>query len=174
VIAAAAGGPGAAEGQVAYCAGGADGPRSCGRLAGTPAGGAPALGVGDVTGDGFSDVVAGRPGAVAGAGAVALWRGSRGGPVGNPQTITQESVGIPGNSEVGDEFGRALVVARVDGDRFLDIVVAAPGEGDARGRITVLHGAPEGYDAAIFDAYGAGSSTAAQGAVPRGAGSGRR
>jgi hypothetical protein len=52
---------------------------------------------------------------------------------------------VPGTEEAGDAFGSAIAVAPVDGDRFADIVVGAPGENAGAGRVTVIHGGRDGF-----------------------------
>jgi hypothetical protein len=138
-------------GHLTVSLGDAGGPSVSQWIRGQYAGGPTSLAVGDVTGDGFDDVVAGIPvNAYVGEdedetpGVVALWRGSRVGPARKPILISQSTRGVPGNSEEFDQFGESVVVTRVDGDRFADIIVGAPGEDEFRGRVTVIRGAAKG------------------------------
>jgi hypothetical protein len=141
-------------GHGSFCAGGPAGPRSCRSLREPLAGGPAALAVGDVDGDRFPDIVQGipvtDPRALRGrapAGALVLWRGTRGGPSARPVVLTQSTPGVPGHDQTGDEFGAALAVADVDRDGFADMVVAAPGEDNASGRVTFLRGGRGGHAA---------------------------
>jgi len=68
------------------------------------------------------------------------------------RTITQNTAGVPGVSEDGDEFGDALAAGDVNGDGYADIAVGLPGEDlTASGRAlknagstVVLRGGPGG------------------------------
>lgn len=140
-------------GHVSYCPGGPTGPKRC-RALGTQHGGGPtALEIADMNGDGYGDVIAGRPingyvfdpGFDDPPGAVRIWRGSRNGPRGRPLTITQNTPGVPGRSRDRDEFGASLAAGRLDGDKYADLVIGAPGENKGRGRVTMVRGGPEGY-----------------------------
>ena len=114
--------------------------------------GGTALAVGDVDGDGAADVVQGDtgPDPAAVAGEVRVLRGGDDGPDPTPLVITQETPAVPGNDQDGDEFGSTVSVARVDSDRFEDIIVGAPGDiievpgEDEIGRVTVILGGPDG------------------------------
>ncbi|MCX4827984.1 integrin alpha [Streptomyces sp. NBC_01016] len=112
--------------------------------------------VGDVDSDGYGDVViglewdtdSGVPGAQLG-GAVKIAHGSANGPVASAiQTIDQDTSGVPGGGETGDDFGGELDLGDINGDGHLDLVVGSVGENlggvaDA-GAITVLYGAADG------------------------------
>jgi hypothetical protein len=73
-----------------------------------------ALASGDFNNNGFADLAAGAPGedigrALFNAGAVSTLYGSAGGlSTAGGQLFTQDSPGVPGTAEVGDEFGEAL------------------------------------------------------------------
>ena len=146
-------------GHVSFCAGTDDGPRSCGTLTELE-GGPTALAVGDVTGDGFGDVVAGipvngypNPGAPPPAGSLVLWPGSRRGPREHPVTITQDTDNVAGHDQAGDRFGAAIAVGNLDGDGFADIVVGTPGEDEAGGRVTIVFGSRDGLPTASGPIY---------------------
>ncbi len=142
------------EGHTTFCAGSGSGPKSCTSV---NSDGGTALAVGDVDGDGAADVVQGDtgPDPAAVAGEVRLLRGGGDGPDPTPLVITQETAAVPGNDQDGDEFGSTVSVARVDGDRFEDIIVGAPGEEitagapgeDSIGKVTIIRGGPDGHAA---------------------------
>jgi hypothetical protein len=72
------------------------------------------LATGDFNHDGFAELAAGAPGHNEFAGAVSVLQGSAGGLTDNDwQLFTQDSSGIPGASEVGDNFGHALTSGSV-------------------------------------------------------------
>ncbi|MCD0484012.1 VCBS repeat-containing protein [Streptacidiphilus sp. ASG 303] len=81
---------------------------------------------GDFNGDGYRDLAMGSGG---GAGRVTVIYGSaKGLPDGRRVTIHQNSPGVPGSNETGDEFGAALAVGDMDHDGYSDLVVGVPGE----------------------------------------------
>jgi hypothetical protein len=154
VIAAAPGDPARGlPGHAAFCRGREDGPTSCRALPRPTTAGPASLAVDDVDGDGYPDVIGGLPDAGAG-GALVLWRGSPRGPAAPPETITQRADEVFGTAEPGDDFGAAVVAARVDGDRFADVLVGAPGENEGAGRVTLVRGGENGF-VRSRDAYGA-------------------
>jgi len=137
-------------GHVSFCAGSPSGPKRC-QPVGKPLGGGPtALAVADVDGDGFGDIVGGRPLNTYvveedPAGGISIWGGSRSGPRAERINISQRSPGVPGRGRSGDAFGAALAAGDVDGDGRWDLVIGAPGEDHGRGRVTYLRGGPSGY-----------------------------
>jgi predicted Ser/Thr protein kinase len=142
-----------APGHATYCPGTAEGPRRCRRMARDLAAGPASIAIGDVTGDGFADVVQGVPGGGrSGAGAVVVWRGGPRGPGGPPVRLTQGSAGVPGHAQPADGFGAAVALADVDGDGAEDILAGSPGEGE--GRVTLVRGARDGQARSAGTAYG--------------------
>ncbi|MFD9440148.1 FG-GAP and VCBS repeat-containing protein [Streptomyces sp. NPDC060006] len=110
--------------------------------------------VGDTDSDGYDDIVFGLAwdDEIAGAqlgGAALIGHGSASGPAqGDVQTIDQDTSGVPGGGEPGDQFGSELDLGDVNGDGRLDLVVSSPGEDLAgvvdAGAATVLYGAADG------------------------------
>ena len=137
------------EGHLTYCRGSARGPVRCRAL---PGGGSTSgLALGDVNGDRRADIVQGDSAHVDPAvlpltgGEVRLWFGSRLGPRSSPITLTQDTPYIPGTEEPGDEFGAVVETGDVDSDGFADMFVAAVGENDGAGRVTLIRGGRAGY-----------------------------
>jgi hypothetical protein len=120
---------------------------------------ADSIAVGDVTGDGLSDVLVGVPGDEVAkrndAGTAVLLRGSRKGLTGvGSQLIYQSSAGVPDSPEVNDRFGTAVALLNLNGTGGLDAVIGASGEsvagdqpGWTSGTVTRLVGGPKGLAA---------------------------
>ena len=132
-------------GHATFCRGSSSGPRRCRAFGGTD--GTSGLAVGDVNHDGYADVVQGDSEAdqPLAAGVVRLWLGSRRGPRPAPILIDQDTRAIPGKNEPGDRFGTIVETGDLDLDGYADMIVAATGENDKAGRITVIRGAADGY-----------------------------
>ena len=120
-----------------------------------------ALAAGDLDGDGYADLAIGAPGEDAGgltdapaSGVVSVLYGSSGGlrTRAGATTFSQNSVGVAGNAESGDQFGAALAIGDLDGDGRGDLAVGAPGDsvgGAANaGAVTVLYGRAQGLGTA--------------------------
>ncbi|GGW89769.1 N-acetylmuramoyl-L-alanine amidase [Streptomyces lomondensis] len=105
-----------------------------------------ALATSDYNRDGISDLVAGTPRVSGGVGTLTVVPGGIDGPVTSARrTLTQNSSGVPGTSEGGDNFGTSTAWGDVNGDGYADLAVGAPGEDDTsghadRGAVTVLYG----------------------------------
>ena len=83
--------------------------------------GAAVAGVGDVDGDGFTDVLVGSPGWEGGSGRVSLFLGALGAPAATPGWTSQ-------GQAPGDELGFAVSAAGdINGDGLADFAVGAPG-----------------------------------------------
>jgi hypothetical protein len=99
------------------------------------------IAVGDVTGDGYSDVLVGVPGedigTTANAGSLVLLRGSASGLTGTgSQSLDQSSSMVPGSAETDDYFADAVALLNLNGTGPLEAVVGSPGEevaGDTKG-----------------------------------------
>ncbi|MDI9832637.1 FG-GAP repeat protein [Streptomyces sp. KAU_LT] len=122
--------------------------------------------VGDVNGDGYGDIVAGDPDepeqrGVDGelGGRILIWYGSAAGvPTdAEPVVVSQDTTGVPGSGEKGDDFGASVVVADFDRDGVGDIAVGAPGEKlgtvAGAGMVTVIPGRRTGTPGSGAYAY---------------------
>ena len=93
-----------------------------------------ALAVGDINGDGYDDLVIGVPGEgigrnTAGAGGVNILYGSTNGLSGQgDKFFSQNTRGVKGKSEQGDNFGSFVALIDIDNDSMLDLVVGVPNE----------------------------------------------
>ena len=117
-----------------------------------------ALAVADFDSDGFGDLVVGQPGLCYrepreyGCGAVLIFAGSASGFSPQRRQIwDQDSPGVPGKTEPGDEFGYTVGVGDLNNDGNPDLAIGAPSEdlGPIRdsGAITVMYGSPQGLSA---------------------------
>lgn len=112
-----------------------------------------AVAVGDFDGDALEDVAIGVPGedigSRNGAGAVNVLYGSPSGlGTARNQFFSQDTPGIPGVSEPGDQFGAALAVGDFDNDFRQDLAIGAPGESlgsiSSAGAVHVIYGSNSG------------------------------
>ncbi|ATL29239.1 FG-GAP-like repeat-containing protein [Streptomyces formicae] len=131
------------------------------------------LAAGDFNGDGHDDLALGNcreiadeniddpcgPEELTKGGGIHIHYGDGDGLVWKGQTLNQDTPGVPGAAEPGDDFGNALTAADFDGDGHDDLVAGAPGEAvgstKGAGSVTVLRGGPQG----ILDAAGAARAT---------------
>ncbi|MFF4015350.1 FG-GAP-like repeat-containing protein [Streptomyces sp. NPDC001843] len=107
-----------------------------------------ALSTGDVNGDGYADVVVGAPGEDTGsardAGSVTILFGSASGlKTSGSTSYTQNTAGVPGTAEYGDDFGQAVRLVDLDKNGKADLVAGAGGE-NGHGAVTVLRGSASG------------------------------
>ncbi|WP_406492904.1 VCBS repeat-containing protein [Streptomyces sp. NBC_01604] len=108
----------------------------------------------DFNGDGYPDLAVAAPEASVGgrtkAGYVAVLYGSaKGLTTSSRQVFSQNTTGIPGAAETGDEFGSALATADLDQDGYADLVVGVGGEdtttgGVDSGYVQVVWGSAQG------------------------------
>ncbi|MFF4017699.1 VCBS repeat-containing protein [Streptomyces sp. NPDC001843] len=104
--------------------------------------GAGTVAFGDLNGDGYDDMVTGDHeneqvqvayGSATGLGARGTWR-----------TYSQNTPGVPGATEEGDQFGRSVAVGDITGDGIDDVAVGVPGENQSEGLVDVLRGSRGG------------------------------
>ena len=111
--------------------------------------------VGDFDGDGMGDLATRTvpEGIVENlpydAGTVKIYYGTSTGPsTTRVTTITQNTSGVPGDSESGDQFGAALNAGDVNGDGYADLAAGVPfeaiGTKDAAGSVVLLTGGSGG------------------------------
>jgi hypothetical protein len=99
-----------------------------------------AVSAGDINGDGWDDLAIGQPKTTTGGAFAVVYGSATGLSTTGAQVFTQDTAGIPGGGENGDNLGQSLVVADFTGDGRADIAVGLPGEAtiprDALGRAT--------------------------------------
>ncbi|MET8137707.1 MULTISPECIES: FG-GAP-like repeat-containing protein [unclassified Streptomyces] len=129
--------------------------------------------IGDINGDGYGDLVTGSPyDASLSSGATPAHRGGEiqvlyGSPQGitadqKPQIIHQDTAGVPGSGEDGDQFGVSLSVGDTNGDKYADVLVGSPwealGSTEGAGQATLLRGSAAGLTTVGSLAYSQNSS----------------
>jgi hypothetical protein len=131
------------RGGLAFCPGTPGGLQACARVDG--AGPTSSLAIADVDGDGRGDVLQGD---TTGAGTIRAWPGRR--DLRDPQTLDQDSDGIPGSAVDGDEFGHDVIARDLDGDHRAEVIVAARSDDGGNGSVTVIRGARRLGDAGAY------------------------
>lgn len=106
------------------------------------------LSLGDVNADGYADVLVGAPSEAVGsrklAGTVVLLRGSASGLTTTKAAgYTQDTAGVPGAVETGDQFGAAVHLTDLNKDGKAETVVGAPTE-NSDGCVWVARGSASG------------------------------
>ncbi|MGW4229840.1 FG-GAP-like repeat-containing protein [Streptomyces sp. NPDC004980] len=94
--------------------------------------------------NGVSDLVVGLPKATSSNGRITVLPGIKTGPDSvTKKILTQNSPGVPGTSEAGDQFGASNAWGDVNGDGYADLAVGLPGEDGTHadsGQVSVLYG----------------------------------
>ncbi|SDK76255.1 FG-GAP-like repeat-containing protein [Streptomyces indicus] len=95
--------------------------------------------------DGLAELVVGAPRASSGGSVIVAPGRTTGVTASGRLTLTQNSSGVPGATESGDQWGQSTAVGDVNGDGWGDLVVGAPGEDGSAGyadsgALTVLYG----------------------------------
>ncbi len=104
-----------------------------------------ALSSGDFDGNGVSDLAVGVPGENSAAGLVEILPGQPGGGLGAGAAVfSQNTAGVPGVAEPGDQFGFAVDGGDATGDGRADLAVGAAGENTFRGAVSFLPGSATG------------------------------
>jgi hypothetical protein len=119
-----------------------------------------ALATGDFNNDGFDDLAIGIPGEnldntpqMSAAGAVQILRGSANGLTasGNNLFWSQDTEGILGEAEGGDNFGTTLATGDFNNDGYGDLAIGSPFEDvggiQAAGSVNILYGSAAGLSA---------------------------
>jgi FG-GAP repeat len=125
-----------------------------------PGAGTPQPGPEDFNGDSFPDLAIGTPGENEFSGVVHVLYGGPPGGLGGAgsQLWSQDSPGVAGVAEAGDQFGAALASGDYNGDGRADLAIGALGENQFSGVVHVLYGSPTGLSAAGSQLWVQGNS----------------
>ncbi|MFK0172367.1 hypothetical protein ACIQU5_26565 [Streptomyces sp. NPDC090306] len=124
--------------------------------------------IGDINGDGYGDLVTGiadddslmnATGAAHRGGEIQVLYGGAQGITADqkPQVFHQDTAGVPGAAEDGDQFGQSLSVGDVNADGYADVLVGSPGEAvgklESAGTAVLLRGSAAGLTTAKAVGY---------------------
>ncbi|MEU6576568.1 FG-GAP-like repeat-containing protein [Streptomyces sp. NPDC046805] len=84
--------------------------------------------VGDINKDTYPDVVVGQPVAVTGGRVTAYYGSAASVSDTSKTTLDQESSGVPGAGEAGDDMGASVAVGDMNKDGYADVLTGLPGE----------------------------------------------
>ncbi|TAH38152.1 MAG: hypothetical protein EYC70_05895 [Planctomycetota bacterium] len=119
---------------------------------------------GDADGDGKEELAIGAPfeniesrGADDAGVVHILYGASTGLTASGNQLWSQDSSGVTGTPEDGDNFGHALAWGDFNGDGYDDLAIGAPGENTLAGAVHVLYGSSDGLTATGSDLWMQGS-----------------
>lgn len=100
----------------------------------------------NLNGDAYADLVVGDPGRIDNggiSGGITTFLGSAAG-LGKTAQFSQDTANVPDLSEDDDEFGGAVAIGDVTGDKRADLAVGMPGENVGAGAVMLLKGSASG------------------------------
>jgi hypothetical protein len=120
------------------------------------------LAAGDVNKDGEYDLAVGVPyrsiSSLAHAGEAFVLYGAAAGLGGTgSQAVSQDTAGVPGAAEAGDEVGWTVNLLNPNADGYADLIAGAPKENGTDGAVSVLPGTASGVTATGSATFGAGT-----------------
>ncbi|MGH3662719.1 MAG: hypothetical protein ACRDTQ_12760 [Micromonosporaceae bacterium] len=102
------------------------------------------MAAGDANGDGIAELAVFSP---ADTYVTVIPGGGSGLAYGDAKGWTQNTAGIPGSSETGDNWGNSLRFSNIAGAGHQSLIVGADGENSGKGAFTVIHGSDAGLTA---------------------------